>query len=583
MRSRIHIPFKLRTFSIATVIIFMLSGTPQFAYSAQKIVPGSPCKTFNSIAVANQKTYTCVKKGGKLIWNSGVAIKKASPATSVTPSPNPKPSASPSTYVEILSKDSRITSATLLSAVSECKTIDKTPEMRSFGSLSRNGFPRPKDAVYPSAKAKILVIPFQYQNWPFTTTVPKGSNRTMSDLDMLKNVNKQVAELFKELSAGKFEVEFTVLPEDQWWVMDPDQQFDPTPMKENFGPVKQMINKYDGKIDFEKYDSYVFVSSLYAPQMPVATAEFVTDLKTSKGNAKKLVLMTYRWTSPNIYFHELGHSMFAFEDLYLQMDSPATWIPQDMKVILMWDLMANAELSSLTNWNRLLMGWVSDSQVRCVTNQNETIHYLSDFTKSSEPNLLLINLEPGVTLAAEPRIWGETQRLLLYLVDTNLNHGQGPLRSYDTLLKVGDHKEIFNWQFKVLETSKEGILVQTSKTSGSKYVAPTQSQANQGGGDRPRPRVGEIVATGYLQARATWEISNYKSYRIFITPFDEPNRILFDTGIVNDSRDPLVVEVSGLICGKEFMTTSQFWVERDGKGNKDQSSSGQLRMFECKS
>lgn len=275
--------------------------------------------------------------------------------------------------------------------------------------------------------------------------------------------------------------------------------------------------------------------------------------------------------------------MFAFEDLYLQMDSPATWIPQDMKVILMWDLMANAELSSLTNWNRLLMGWVSDSQVRCVTNQNETIHYLSDFTKSSEPNLLLINLEPGVTLAAEPRIWGETQRLLLYLVDTNLNHGQGPLRSYDTLLKVGDHKEIFNWQFKVLETSKEGILVQTSKTSGSKYVAPTQSQANQGGGDRPRPRVGEIVATGYLQARATWEISNYKSYRIFITPFDEPNRILFDTGIVNDSRDPLVVEVSGLICGKEFMTTSQFWVERDGKGNKDQSSSGQLRMFECKS
>jgi hypothetical protein len=67
-----------------------------------------------------------------------------------------------------------------------------------------------------------------------------------------------------------------------------------------------------------------------------------------------------------------------------------------------------------------------------------------------------------------------------------------------------------------------------------------------------------------------------------VTPYDDPKKILFDTGIVNDSRNPLVVEISGLICGVELVTTSQFWTERDGKGGLAEASSGQLRKFECK-
>jgi hypothetical protein len=454
--------------------------------------------------------------------------------------------------------------------------------MYSFGGLSRNGFPRPVNALYPSGKAKILVIPFQYKTWPFTTEVPQGAKSSLSDLDLLRTTNREVENLFKELSRGQLDVDISILPQDEWWTMDPDLTFDSTPMKDNFGPVKEMIKKNDGKIDFEKYDSYVFVSSLFAPQMPVATAQFITDVKTSKGQANKLVLMTYRWTSPNIYFHELGHSMFAFEDLYIQSDGAAPWLPKDLSIILRWEIMANAEISSITNWNRLLMGWIKDSEIRCVTDQKSSTHYLSDFALEDKPKLLLVNLEPGVTLAAETRKWRETQRLLLYIIDTNLNHGQGPLRSYDTLLTTGDSKEIYDWKFQVLETNEDGLIVEVSKGSGSKYVTPNRGSNNPvGGGDRPRPRSGEILPTTYLNARVKWEISNYKSYRIFITPFDEPNRILFDTGIVNDSQDPLIVEVSGLICGKEFMTTSQFWTERDGKGVKEQSSSGQLRKFDC--
>ena len=568
------------------VFALVLAVLPNSAFSAPKIVAGTACKTFNAKVTVNNKTYTCIKSGKKLVWNKGVAVKTAAPVTTPSPTPSPTPILTLTPIkIDDLSRDSRISNVSLLSNVSTCKTVDNTPDYSRQGKIHRNGFPRAKENIYPSGKAKILVIPFKYQDLPFTTTVPKNVYRTASDIDMLRNVNKVVENLVKKLSFGRFELEISVLPENEWWTMDPELSFTYVPMTSNFDVVKKMIQKNDGKVDFEKYDSYVFVTTMFSPIVSVAEAVFSTDLKTSKGQANKMVAMTTGWSSEFLYFHELGHSLFGLEDLYIQSEVPSDWLPSELKVIMSWDLMANSSLEVLTNWNRLLMGWITDSEIRCLTDQESSFHYLSGIGTSDQPKLLLINLAPGVTLAAEARYSGPSQGLFLYLIDTNLAHGQGPLRSLTSLLKAGDSKELFDWKFDVLETSKEGVLVKVSKGSGKEYVAPprnTNQSQSQGIDDKPRPRMGEIVPTGYLQARATWEVSNYKSYRIFITPFDDPKRILFDTGIVNDSRDPLVVEVSGLICGKEFMTTSQFWTERDGKGGTNQSSSGQLRKFECK-
>ena len=570
--------------SLVALIVFalVLAVLPNSAFSAQKVTAGAACKTLNSKATANNKTYTCIKSGKKLVWNKGVPVKTAAPATTTLPSASPTPS-STQTKIDELSRDSRISSVSLLSSVSTCKTVDKTPDGVTGGSISRNGFPRPKEALYPSGKAKILVIPFNYKTWNFRTVLPQGVNQTMTDLELLKMMNRDLEKFYKEASGGRFEVNITVLPEQEWWTMDPDATFSTGEFANNFGPFLKMIEMNDGKIDFTAYDSYIFVSSLPAAIPPVAQAMYTSDVKTSKGRANKLVAMTASWQNYTIVFHELGHSLFGFEDLYLQTESPAEWLPKELKIPLGWEIMANASLSQLTNWNRLLMGWIRDDEIRCLTDQKDSVHYLSNFPNETQPKILLINLEPGVTLAAETRDTGSSQGLLLYIIDTNLAHGHGPIRTLDNLLKAGDTKELFDWKFEVLETSKEGLLVKVSKGSGKKYVAPAPSQTNQGDGDKPRPRRGEIVPNGYLQARATWEISNYKSYRIFITPSDESNRILFDTGILNDSSDPLIVDVAGLICGKDFMTTTQFWTERDGKGTKEQISSGQLRKFECKS
>jgi hypothetical protein len=354
-------------------------------------------------------------------------------------------------------------------------------------------------------------------------------------------------------------------------------------MTDNFGPIKKMIQKNDGKIDFEKYDSYVFVSTLGAPIPPVAQATYSTEVKTSKGQANKLVLMTQGWSSSALYFHELGHSMFGLEDLYLFSENKAEWLPSELTPILAWDLMASSQIEVLSNWNRLLMGWISDSEIRCLTDQSQSTHYLSDFTKKGQPQLLLINLAPGVSLAAESRIWGESQRLLLYVVDTNLSHGQGPLRSLNTLLKAGESKELFDWKFNVLETSKDGLLLEVSKGSGKAYVAPLIAQNNQGPREPDSPiglTGGELIRKSATNAEIRWNPTNYQSYRVYVTATDDFQKVYFESDKIDSTANPLVVEITGLVCGVDLRVMSMFFTEKGGKG-QSRVEQRILRSFKC--
>ena len=574
-----------RSKSGALLVIFALclSLFLPNSYSAQKITAGSSCKGLNKRVDYKNKTYTCIKKGNKLVWSKGAVIKSAAPAASPSPTPTVSTPAIEA-KVDSLSLDPRVSKDSLLSPASICKTIDKTPDYGPGGlTTSRNGFPRPKEATYPSGKAKVLVIPFTYTTWPFLSKLPAITNRTVTDLQAIQRVNKEVEELAKSLSAGKFEMEISILPESEWLTLDPELSFDSTPMTDNFGPIKKMIQKNDGKIDFEKYDSYVFVSTLGAPIPPVAQATYSTEVKTSKGQANKLVLMTQGWSSSSLYFHELGHSMFGLEDLYLFSENKAEWLPSELAPIMAWDLMASSQIEVLSNWNRLLMGWLSDSEVRCLTDQSQTTHYLSDFTKKGQPQLLLINLAPGVSLAAESRIWGETQRLLLYVIDTNISHGQGPLRSLNSLLKAGESKDLFDWKFNVLETSKDGLLLEVGKGSGKAYVAPVIKQNNPGPRQPDSPiglTGGEFTRSSATNAEIRWNPTNYHSYRVYVTATDDFQKVYFESDKVDSTANPLVVKMTRLVCGVDLRVMSMFFTEKQGQG-QSRVEERILRSFKC--
>ncbi len=73
----------------------LILNIPQISFSAVTPKAGAVCSKLGKKQNSAGKTFTCVKKGKKLVWNQGVVIAKPTPITSpsstVSPSPVPTP------------------------------------------------------------------------------------------------------------------------------------------------------------------------------------------------------------------------------------------------------------------------------------------------------------------------------------------------------------------------------------------------------------------------------------------------------------------------------------------------------------
>ena len=119
-------------------------------------------------------------------------------------------------------------------------------------------------------------------------------------------------------------------------------------------------------------------------------------------------------------------------------------------------------------WSKFLNDWLEGQQVRCLTNQRESVHYLESLEiLSKNPKLLLINLQEGVTIGVEVRqMTSYTPRgVLVYKIDTRINHGDGPITAQNELLYEGKFLEIDGWRISALEEGTEGMLVKVEKVS----------------------------------------------------------------------------------------------------------------------
>ena len=563
---------------LLAVSALVLATITPFANAAVK--PGTKCaKQGQTITYAAIK-FTCIKSGKNLVWSKGVAIKAA-----------PKPTNTPIQAPEIkvsLANDSRITPSKDLAGLEICKTTDKTPD--SVGNeteVFKNGFPRPSQTITGKKQAKILVIPMSFKDLPFHTEKVQRGRSFASDIGILKEVIPLVENSYKKLSLGRFEVKIDILPQSEWWSFKDNHPFIDQWGFNNWPGVFSLLERDKSSFRFDGYDSYVFLAG-HGPNglegNGAAQGGFGSQVKNSKTGFINAVLMVGRFSDPGIWVHELGHSMFAFEDLYL-FSQAGNQRSKEIDVPLNWDLMANANKIELLQWNRLLMGWLDDLEVRCLNDQKSSIHYLSDFANNPEPKLLTINVVPGVTIAAEARSAGNTEKgLLLYSINTYISHGEGPILAQSRLVTKGQSKSMMGWEFSVLDSNSEGILISVTKTDIDKFVPPPPKPAQNNPGQPTSPiRVsrGEVVPDGFLKARATWEVTGHESYRLYVTDPVDFQKVYFETGYVNDSRNPIVVNITGLVCNKEFRTMTEFFTEKNGKGERLVMPSTQLRNLSC--
>ena len=571
-----------KRFLVLLTVTLTLGLLQPIATAAPK--PGTACKKAGQTSTSAGIKYTCVKSGKKLVWNKGVATKKAEPA--------PVPSAE--TKVEIknlLATDSRITPTSALTPIASCKTGDMTPDYAWGGKiLNRNGFPRPDISVAGKKSAKILVVPIIFKDLPFREEKIQRGQIFSSDLDLLNETIPYIKESFKTLSVQRFEVEIDVLPKSQWFVFDRDNPLSGVWGVDNFTTLMEMIEKEKPDFNFDGYDTFAFITGNGMPgQSGLGSAQASHPrVKNSQSGFMNAILMLGGITSTTLWVHEFGHSLFSFEDLYLFSQASSGTTRQklgDVSVPSKWDLMSDSTKVSLLGWNKFLIGWLYDSEVRCISEQKSSIHYLSNRETSNDTKLLTINLAPGVTLAAEAKNASGTDKgLLLYLINTHISHGEGPILTQNTLITKGQSKSWLGWQINVLDSNEEGVLIEAVKTDIDKFVPPPPKPAENNPGQPTSPiRVtrGDIVPTGSLQARATWNVTGHESYRLYVTDVVDFQKVYFETGYVNDSRNPLVIDIKGLVCKKEFRTMTEFFTEKNGKGERLVMPSFQLRDLPC--
>ena len=568
---------------LALAIVVLLSLSSPVYAAAPKA--GTACKKVGQTSTTAGIKYTCVKSGKKLVWNKGVALKKSEPA--------PVPSAETKAEVKnLLSSDPRITPLSALTSMDICKTVDKTPDYYQNAVLHKNGFPRPVKSMSGKNSAKVLVIPLSFTDLPFRKEKYQRVQLFTSDLDMLNETIPLVKESYKKLSAGRFEITIDVLPEKDWWIINSDNPLSGAWGVDNFGKIVEIIEKHKKDFNFDDYDTYAFITGFGVQGqsgLGSAQAQFSMTHKSAKLGSFNAVLMAGGFNNTTLWVHELGHSLYGFEDLYLfseaRSQSSGTLGLKDMNVPNKWDLMADSTRSVFLEWNKFLMGWIKDSEVRCLSDQSTSIHYLSDVDTTTDPKLLTINLAPGVTLAAEVRTAaGVDKGLLLYIINTYTNHGEGPILTQNTLLAKGQTKAMLGWEFTVLDSDEKGLLFSAKKTDIDKFVPPPPKPADNNPGQPTSPiRVtrGEVVPNGSLQGRATWNVTGHESYRLYVTDVVDFQKVYFETGYVNDSRNPLVIDIKGLVCKKEFRTMTEFFTEKNGKGERLVMPSFQLRDLPC--
>ena len=570
-----------KRFLVLLTVTLTLGLLHPIATAAPK--PGTACKKVGQTSTSAGIKYTCIKSGKKLVWTKGVEVKKATPS----PTPTTEPSAQSK---NLLATDSRITPTSALTPIASCKTGDMTPDYAWGGKiLNRNGFPRPDISVAGKKSAKILVVPIIFKDLPFREEKIQRGQIFSSDLDLLNETIPYIKESFKTLSVQRFEVEIDVLPKSQWFVFDRDNPLSGVWGVDNFTTLMEMIEKEKPDFKFDGYDTFAFITGNGMPgQSGLGSAQASHPrVKNSQSGFMNAILMVGGITSTTLWVHEFGHSLFSFEDLYL-FSQASTGAPRklgELSVPSKWDLMSDSSKVSLLGWNKFLIGWLYDSEVRCISEQKSSIHYLSNRETSNDTKLLTINLAPGVTLAAEAKNASGTDKgLLLYLINTHISHGEGPILTQNTLITKGQSKSWLGWQINVLDSNEEGVLIEAVKTDIDKFVPPPPRPAENNPGQPTSPiRVtrGDIVPTGSLQARATWNVTGHESYRLYVTDVVDFQKVYFETGYVNDSRNPLVIDIKGLVCKKEFRTMTEFFTEKNGKGERLVMPSFQLRDLPC--
>jgi M6 family metalloprotease-like protein len=392
---------KLLTF--ITIVFFFVSSIG--SAHAQNITPGSTCKVHKQKVTNQNKVYTCIKSGKKLVWNKGVVTVKPDPLPVATPTPTPTPTPTIDSFGTYLETDA-------------CKIVDAT--VAKDVQLVSSGFERFTYSNFKNPQElSLIVLPVSFKDLIFDD----------ADFKNLEEQMKKVKKYFSFNSYGKANLAYKIVEKDNW-VRLPNtmDQYGLSPNGKKVSQdslVQEIFNNSSKELKLSSYD-------IVAIQTNTKTKYyFAGGLLKTKGNyfdfhGEKIhtVVLDGGQTSGNwiTIAHELGHGWLGFEDLYNHFD-----FSNPMKN---WDFMANGYNADILGWHRWAAGWIEDKNVLCLTKNSNSFINLFSLNLKNENRLISIKISDGKSIFIEYRTESEyyfgKNTVIVYLVDTSIWHGHAP-------------------------------------------------------------------------------------------------------------------------------------------------------------
>lgn len=328
-----------------------------------------------------------------------------------------------------ISVDSRISTLADLAPIDSCRIADATPDngMDNPTKVSTSGFPRRTTYAGELDKVRLIALPVGFTDQPYTE----------QDHAKLVKAMDEVAKYYDAISYGNASVEVAVAPYDKVVTLpDNVSKFrlrSPDGYADSNSVTSKAIRRADASLDLGSYDVVVVETpadpeAVFWPQALPLDA----SIPTASGDVNDVV-WTGGWQAGNwrAIAHETAHLWLGLEDLYDHTPNSDEYDGTFWE----WDLMNSFRGSSpeLTAWNRFLLGWLNDDQIRCIAEgaATSTTHFISPIEDAAaSPKAVVRPLDAGRVLVVETRrVRGYDQGLpgvLVYVIDTNNRSGDGP-------------------------------------------------------------------------------------------------------------------------------------------------------------
>lgn len=297
------------------------------------------------------------------------------------------------------------------------------------------GFSRTHYLTYGRAQSNFELIIMELPEDP----IKIDSNRTLDSLELPK-----VEAFYSAQSYGKFnlDIKYSGKTTKVSGKVSDYANSSSKMMAEAFREFQKAhpVRDYDGLI-FALPIEYTHKDAGYASILSSLTKKYFED-----GNIRITWMGSapFGWKDPNaapwkVLAHEIGHNL-GLADLYATQGGDLKGANFLGKTIGPFDIMGSlsAPANELTFWNRWLLNWITDSQIRCITDlAKSTSVDLTPITDSNQGTKgVVVPLSLSTALLIESRkaqgydsgLKGDETGIVVYKIDTSIGSGSGPIR-----------------------------------------------------------------------------------------------------------------------------------------------------------